>query len=59
MSDHILCNDESLNRRDAIAIAHREAERLLRQVWVISRSGYLLVLLPEGLRPGDLLVHSA
>ncbi len=59
MSDHILCNDQSLNRRDAIAFAHSEAARLLRQVWVVSRSGYLLVLLPEGLLPGDLLVHSA
>ena len=59
MSDHVLCNDEGLNRRDAIAFAHSEAVRLLRQVWVISRSGYLLVLLPEGLRPGDLLVHAA
>ncbi len=48
-----------LTRRQAIDLAHETAERLLRTVYVVHRNGDFFVLLPEGLRPSDLIVHMA
>jgi len=48
-----------LTRRQAIDLAHVTVDRLLRTRYVVHRHGDFLVLLPEGLRPGDLIVHMA